>query len=200
MAGTIECVVKEASGALKESGAVYVKPLTYTTIDANAFLAHVEQNYHLDRGTIQSVLYKVVRQMSAFLEIGHRVELPYLGTFSLKVNSEVEKDENDVVSLKDPHYGGIRFSPSNELKAELYDTKFTLLSNEARKSNELTEEQALVCARELCNEYGGFLVQEFRAKAHISISYARKLVKALEEQGKLTCTYRGNQRMYSITE
>lgn len=195
---TIECRLRETSGALKDKGAVYVEPLTYSTISERAFLAYVEKNFQVQESEVLGTISAVVKQMIVFLQIGHKVEVPGLGTFSLKMKGDVERDEDGVLQMENARYSGIHFTPGRTFVRYLWDTKFSLMSHNVRQSYTLTEEAALDVVRELSGEFGWFIVKDFCGRAGVSYSYGRKVVKGLVESGKLIQRRGGRLSLYKV--
>lgn len=183
----VDCVIRKTTGALKDKDAYYVDPLTYSLIDGDALLGYVEKNFRVPSGQVLDAVYSVVEQMVCFLQIGHRVEVPGLGFFSVKMKAEVERDGEGVLQIKDARYAGIQFTPDKKFARRLMDTKFTLISHNAPLNyNHLTDEQALAIARELSRGGASFSLHQFYMKAEkISHTTALRLLKRLAKEGKL---------------
>ena len=164
----------------------FVEPTTYSRIDSEALLQYVEQNFQTHSGQVLAAISAVVKQMIVFLQIGHRVQVPGLGTFALKMKGEVERDGDGVLQLKDAQYTCIQFTPDKVFARTLHKTTFMLVSHDVRaKNTQLDDEHAMEIARDLCNRYGEFLVQDFGNRVDCSYGYARKVLKNLVLKGRL---------------
>lgn len=182
----VKCVFRRTTGALKDKEAYYVEPTTYSFIDSEALMLYVKDNYQMQPGPVMGALYSVMEQMAVLLQNGHRVQVPYLGTFSIKMKGDVVRDGKGVLQMKNARYAGIQFTPDKWFTRVLYNTKFELVSHEASLVyTDLDEEQAMEMVRDLCSSQGEFLIQDFGRRASCSYSYARKVLNQLVAEGKL---------------
>ena len=182
----VNCAILKTTGVLKDKDAYYVNPTTYSLIDAEKLLKYVEQHSRVPSSQVLGAVYSVVEELVDFLKIGHRVEVPGLGFFSIKMKAEVERDGNGVLQIKDARYAGIHFKPAKNFARRLMDTKFTLISNNAPLIyHHLTDEEALDIAGRLSSLRGYFGLQNFYLEARISPTYASRLLKRLAKEGKL---------------
>ena len=195
---TIKCFLRKASGALQDKDAVYVEPLTYSTMKGESLMAYLESNFNQDGEKARAMISALVKQMIVFLQIGHRVEVPGLGTFSLKMKGDVIRDKEGVLQLDNAQYAGIHFSPNKVFMRYLWNTKFSLVSHNVVMSYSLNEEVILRVARELCEENGFFLTKEFAARAGVSYSYTCKKLNELVASGKLLRRYSGRLKIYTM--
>ena len=193
----VNCIFRKTTGVLKDKDAYYVEALNYSLIDFDAFMLYMEQNYRVPSGQILGTVFSMVKQMVAFLQNGHRVEVLGLGTFSIKMKGDVVRDEDGVLQLKNARYAGIQFTPDKRFSRQMRNTKFVLLSHEAPLAySHIDEEQAMEIARDLCNERGSFLIQEFGSRVQCSYSYARKVLNNLAKTGRLV----KNSGLYSLPQ
>ena len=195
---TISCFLRKASGALQDKDAIYVEPLTYSTIKADSLMTHLQKNFQIDSGQLQGMISDLVKQMIVFLQIGHKVEVPGLGTFSLKMNGDVKRDSEGVLQIENARYGGIHFSPNKTFRKYLWNTKFSLISHNVVMSYSLNEDLILEIAHELCEKNGFFLTKEFSDRAVVSYSYACKILNDLVDSGKLLRRYSGRLKIYTM--
>ncbi|MBO4730587.1 MAG: HU family DNA-binding protein [Bacteroidaceae bacterium] len=195
---TISCLLRKASGALQDKDAIYVEPLNYSTIKAKSLLTHLQKRLQLDSGQVQAVISGLVKQMIVFLQIGHKVEVPGLGIFSLKMKGDVIRDSEGVLQIDNARYGGIHFSPCKTFRENLWDTKFSLFSHNVLMSYTLNEDLILEIARELCEENGFFLAKEFAARAVVSYSYTCKKLNELVAAGKVLRRCSGRLKIYTM--
>ena len=193
----VNCILRKTTGVLKDKDAYYVEALNYSLIDSDAFMQHLEQNFRVPAGEVFGTVYSMVKQMVAFLQNGHRVEVQGLGTFAIKMKGDVVRDGDGVLQLKNAQYAGIQFTPDKTFTRQMRKTKFELISHEAPLIySQVDEEQAMEFARELCNARGSFLIQEFRNKVQSSYSYARKVLNGLVNKGMLV----KNSGQYSLPQ
>lgn len=193
----IGCVIRKTTGVLKDKDVYYVEPTTYSLIDSEALLQYVEQNFQTHSGQVLAAVSAVVRQMIVFLQIGHRVQVPGLGTFALKMKGKVEPDGEGVLQLKEAKYTGIQFTPDKVFARILHKTTFTLVSHNVHANyTQIDDDQAMAIARDLCNTYGGFLVQDFGSRVGCSYGYARKVLNGLVNTGRLV----KHSRQYSLPQ
>ena len=188
----VKCGLKKAGGALKGRNVVYAEPVNYSTINADAFVEYVRQNCQ--------VMAAMVEQLLVFLTNGHRVTVPNLGSFMMKLKSEVGKDKNGKPILKNARFGGLRFIPGKKFSVMLKQTKFGLMSDYVRKVDGLSDENAKELARLLCEEQGFFLIADFRREARVSYTYARKVVNKMLADGFLTMRRSGQLCVYSLAQ
>ena len=195
---TIDCFFRKASGALQDKDAIYVEPLIYSTIKGETLLKHMHDRFNTDNGQVRAMISDMVKQMMVFLKIGHKVEVPGLGTFSLKMKGDVIRDSEGVLQIDNARYGGIHFSPCKTFRENLGDTKFSLFSHNVVMSYSLNEDLILEIARELCEKNGFFLTKEFAARAVVSYSYTCKILNDLVDSGKLLRRYSGRLKIYTM--
>lgn len=196
----VKCGLKKAGGALKGRNVVYAEPVNYSTISADAFVEYVRQNCQVGEAQVRSVMAAMVEQLLVFLTNGHRVTVPNLGSFMMKLKSEVGKDKNGKPILKNARFGGLRFIPGKKFSVMLKQTKFGLMSDYVRKVDGLSDENAKELARLLCEEQGFFLIADFRREARVSYTYARKVVNKMLADGFLTMHRSGRLCVYSLAQ
>lgn len=196
----VKCGLKKAGGALKGRNVVYAEPVNYSTINADAFVEYVRQNCQVGEAQVRSVMAAMVEQLLVFLTNGHRVTVPNLGSFMMKLKSEVGKDKNGKPILKNARFGGLRFIPGKKFSVMLKQTKFGLMSDYVRKVDGLSDENAKELARLLCEEQGFFLIADFRREARVSYTYARKVVNKMLADGFLTMRRSGQLCVYSLAQ
>ena len=142
----------------------------------------------------------MVEQLLVFLTNGHRVTVPNLGSFMMKLKSEVGKDKNGKPILKNARFGGLRFIPGKKFSVMLKQTKFGLMSDYVREVDGLSDENAKELARLLCEWQGFFLIADFRREARVSYTYARKVVNKMLADGFLTMRRSGQLCVYSLAQ
>lgn len=196
----VKCGLKKAGGALKGRNVVYAEPVNYSTISADAFVEYVRQNCQVGEAQVRSVMAAMVEQLLVFLTNGHRVTVPNLGSFMMKLKSEVGKDKNGKPILKNARFGGLRFIPGKKFSVMLKQTKFGLMSDYVREVDGLSDENAKELARLLCEWQGFFLIADFRREARISYTYARKVVNKMLADGFLTMRRSGQLCVYSLAQ
>lgn len=196
----VKCGLKKAGGALKGRNVVYAEPVNYSTISADAFVEYVRQNCQVGEAQVRSVMAAMVEQLLVFLTNGHRVTVPNLGSFMMKLKSEVGKDKNGKPILKNARFGGLRFIPGKKFSVMLKQTKFGLMSDYVREMDGLSDENAKELARLLCEWQGFFLIADFRREARVSYTYARKVVNKMLADGFLTMRRSGQLCVYSLAQ
>ena len=196
----VKCGLKKAGGALKGRNVVYAEPVNYSTISADAVVEYVRQNCQVGEAQVRSVMAAMVEQLLVFLTNGHRVTVPNLGSFMMKLKSEVGKDKNGKPILKNARFGGLRFIPGKKFSVMLKQTKFGLMSDYVREVDGLSDENAKELARLLCEWQGFFLIADFRREARISYTYARKVVNKMLADGFLTMRRSGQLCVYSLAQ
>ena len=196
----VQCGLKKAGGALKGRNVVYAEPVNYSTISADAFVEYVRQNCQVGEAQVRSVMAAMVEQLLVFLTNGHRVTVPNLGSFMMKLKSEVGKDKNGKPILKNARFGGLRFIPGKKFSVMLKQTKFGLMSDYVREVDGLSDENAKELARLLCEWQGFFLIADFRREARVSYTYARKVVNKMLADGFLTMRRSGQLCVYSLAQ
>ncbi|MBR1917383.1 MAG: hypothetical protein IJ832_06040 [Bacteroidaceae bacterium] len=196
----VKCGLKKAGGALKGRNVVYAEPVNYSTISADAFVEYVRQNCQVGEAQVRSVMAAMVEQLLVFLTNGHRVTVPNLGSFMMKLKSEVGKDKNGKPILKNARFGGLRFIPGKKFSVMLKQTKFGLMSDYVREVDGLSDENAKELARLLCEWQGFFLIADFRREARVSYTYARKVVNKMLADGFLTMRRSGQLCVYSLAQ
>lgn len=196
----VKCGLKKAGGAFKGRNVVYAEPVNYSTISADAFVEYVRQNCQVGEAQVRSVMAAMVEQLLVFLTNGHRVTVPNLGSFMMKLKSEVGKDKNGKPILKNARFGGLRFIPGKKFSVMLKQTKFGLMSDYVREVDGLSDENAKELARLLCEWQGFFLIADFRREARVSYTYARKVVNKMLADGFLTMRRSGQLCVYSLAQ
>ena len=192
--------LKKAGGAFNGLNVVYAEPVNYSTISADAFVEYVRQNCQVGEAQVRSVMAAMVEQLLVFLTNGHRVTVPNLGSFMMKLKSEVGKDKNGKPILKNARFGGLRFIPGKKFSVMLKQTKFGLMSDYVREVDGLSDENAKELARLLCEWQGFFLIADFRREARVSYTYARKVVNKMLADGFLTMRRSGQLCVYSLAQ
>ena len=196
----VKCGLKKAGGALKGRNVVYAEPVNYSTISADAFVEYVRQNCQVGEAQVRSVMAAMVEQLLVFLTNGHRGTGTNLGSFMMKLKSEVGKDKNGKPILKNARFGGLRFIPGKKFSVMLKQTKFGLMSDYVREVDGLSDENAKELAWLLCEWQGFFLIADFRREARVSYTYARKVVNKMLADGFLTMRRSGQLCVYSLAQ
>ena len=197
---SVKCVLKKSGGVLQSLNKVYPEVASFSRIDAENFMNYLAQNYQVGRAQVASVMEAVADQLAMFLMIGHTVEVPRIGTFSLTVDGRAEQDGEGHWHLKDERLGRVVLKPSTPLLAKLEQTKFELVNDIVKEHPKPSMEQALGVMQTLCGRDGFFTIQTFRQATGCSHYIAKKAINALIAEGKVVSTNNGHSFIYRIAE
>ncbi|MBQ7741410.1 MAG: hypothetical protein IJT90_00565 [Bacteroidaceae bacterium] len=197
---TVKCKLRKVSGTLQDTNKFYAEAIRYSRIDADAFVDYMATNSQLGRPGIMGTLAGVAETMLYFLQTGHSVEVPELGTFSINVKASAEQDEDGKWQLKDAQVRRLQFTPNPRLRDLLKATKFELADESLRKVPLYSRESSLDVIKKLCQRDGNVTLQTYRHETGCSDYRARKTFKRLVNEGHLTETQSGRITVYSLAE
>ena len=193
----INCYLKSVGGFLQSEDLSYPAVIDAGRIDGDAFVDSMEVNDKLPRGQVLAVLDGVCTELLRFLELGHTVEVPGLGVFSLDVKGKVVTNESGRKVVADGK-AVINFMPKSVLRRGVETADFKIVNEKVAPSRSLSDEEAIVVATKLFDEMGFFLQRHFAEAACISQSYASRLLGELVKKGKLDCDRTGRVIVYKL--
>lgn len=195
---SVYCVVKSASGAQRESGRIYPMVANYSRIRADEFLDMLERNEGINRAYAAAVLMAAAEQMCRMVKLGHSVELPYFGTFTMSMKGTATLDEQGEAGLQDARFWKLRFSPTARVRDSLRDTDFKLLSTEVQTVKDADAVPSKEICRKLTDEMGVFCAKDFQNEAQISHALTLRILAGMVEDGSLNVMRKGRMRLYSL--
>ncbi|MGN1214528.1 MAG: hypothetical protein ACI4TR_06485 [Bacteroidaceae bacterium] len=194
----IKCYLKAAGGFMQSEDLSYPAVVDAGRIDGEAFVDSMEVNNKVPRGQALAVLNGVSVELLRFLELGHSVEVPGLGVFSLDVKGKVATNENGNKKVADGK-AVINFMPKSVLRRGVESADFEIVNENVAPSRSLSNEEAMAVAEKLCDEMGFFMQRHFAEAACVSQSYASRLLGGLVKNGKLTCERTGRIIVYKLS-
>ena len=105
-------------------GKVYATLARYSTIGTPELINYLLQNSQVGAGEARRVIEGLLEQFRVFLPNGHAVRIDGLGTFSLRMRSDVEQDEDGKYVLKNARIDKVNFVPDRRLVMELNKINF----------------------------------------------------------------------------
>ena len=176
-------------------GKVYATLARYSTITTPELINYLLQNSQVGAGEARRVIEGLLEQFKVFLPNGHAIKIDGLGTFSLRMRSDVELDEDGKYVLKNARINKVNFVPDRRLVMELNKINFLPPKADLTNVRHLTDEEAEALALSMLGESGFFMIEDFMYSAHVSRSTAYRHLKKLVERGLL---YRGGGRGRAI--
>lgn len=196
----IKCRLKATGGAMLQNGIVYPKVVSAGRIDATSLVDMMVRNGNMSRSQVLAVLSSLAGVIEDMVLQGHSVEVPWLGVFEPKIKGKVETARNGKPAITDPH-GSVAFKAKKSITDKFKEVNYRLVSPAVHTNTTLTTEQATITVGKLAEQNGGiFSVHDFANAAGASHSYAGKVLRLLEEQGKLICINMGRMFVYKPTE
>ena len=194
----IKCKLRKVSGTLQDTDKFYPEAMHYSRIDAEAFLDYLLTNSQIGRPNAMGTLAGVAEAMLYFLQMGHSVEVPELGTFSIKVKAKAVQDEDGKWQMKNAQVRRLQFTPCPRLRDLLKDTDFELASESLRKTALYSVGSSLYVVEKLCQRDGYVTVQTYRHETGCSEYIARKTFKRLVKEGHVTEIRSGRTTIYRL--
>ena len=180
----INCRLKASSGCLRKEAYVYPVVVDAGRIDGGAFVDAVVGNCNITRGTVLAVLSGVLSELMTFLSLGHSVEVPDVGVFSLKVRGKVRENKNGNKVIEGGRLS-VQFTPRSVMRRELDEASLRVVSGRVAESVVMTEEKALEKSAELLDETGFFVCRQFADYTGISLSASYIVLDGLAAAGLL---------------
>lgn len=175
----IKCCLKAGSGIFKGADIVYPSALDAGRISARKFVEGIEHNCQIGMAQTQAVLSAVASELQKYLELGHSVEIPGLGTFSLEIKGKVGETPTGAKTIENAK-AVVGFLPKVDMRRSLQNAKCKIVSDKVARSRSLTEDESLEIAAKLLDENGYFVQRQFAGAAGVSQGYASKLLRQLE--------------------
>ena len=180
----INCRLKASSGCLRKEAYVYPVVVDAGRIDGGAFVDAVVGNCNITRGTVLAVLSGVLSELMTFLSLGHSVEVPDVGVFSLKVRGKVRENKNGNKVIEGGRLS-VQFTPRSAMRRELDEASLRVVSGRVAESVVMTEEKALEKSAELLDETGFFVCRQFADYTGMSLSASYVVLDNLATAGLL---------------
>ena len=176
-------------------GKVYATLARYSTITTQEVINYLLKNSQVGAGEVRRVIEGLLEQFMVFLPNGHAIKIDGLGTFSLRMRSDVEQNEEGKYVLKNARVDKVNFVPDRRLVMELNKINFLPPMADLTNVRHLTDEEAEALALDLLGESGFFMIEDFMYSARVSYSTAYRHLKKMVECGVL---YRGGGRGRAI--
>lgn len=196
----VKCKLRKVSGVLKDTDKFFPEAINFSRIDADRFLDSIANNSQVGRPQVQSTMAAVAENMLYFLQNGHSVEVPYLGTISLAIKGSVEKDEKGKFVLKDAQFRRLELQPSVSLLRQLKQTKFELATSSVKKMPISSREDVLGVVQKLCERDGYVTIQTYCHTTGSSPYMTKKALKSLLNEGLIIETHSGRIAIYRLAE
>lgn len=191
----INCRLKASSGCLRKEAYVYPVVVDAGRIDGGAFVDAVVGNCNITRGTVLAVLSGVLSELMTFLSLGHSVEVPDVGVFSLKVRGKVRENKNGNKVIEGGRLS-VQFTPRSAMRRELDEASLRVVSGRVAESVVMSEEEALEVSAELLRETGFFVCRQFADYTGMSLSAAYVLLDGLAAGGLIKIYKTGGLKTY----
>lgn len=180
----INCRLKASSGCLRKEAYVYPVVVDAGRIDGGVFVDAVVGNCNITRGTVLAVLSGVLSELMTLLSLGHSVEVPDMGIFSLKVRGKVRENKKGNKVIEDGRLA-VQFTPKSAMRRELDEASLRVVSGRVAESVVMTEEEALEKSAELLDENGFFVCRQFADYTGMSLSASYVVLDRLAAAGLL---------------
>lgn len=194
----IKCKLRKVSGTLHDTDKFFPEAMHYSRIDAEAFLDYLLTNSQIGRPNAMGTLAGVAEAMLYFLQMGHSVEVPELGTFSLKVKAKAVQDEDGKWQMKNAQVRRLQFTPCPRLRDLLKATDFELASESLRRTPIYSINSSIDVVKKLCQRDGNVTVQTYCHETGSSDYIARKTFKRLVKEGHVTEIRSGRTIIYQL--
>lgn len=173
---------RQLKGARGELYARTVGGQRYSTDD---LAVAIERGTTASRADIRLVLDALAREMTWQLRSGNTVSIDGLGTFSVAMKGDIDRDRTGRLLLKNAAVKTVRFRPCRELRNGFRGVEFTRSRHLGIHSAAVTEEQMMAVARRLCEEDIAFSARRFRYELGLTKTTAWERLQRLVEAGKL---------------
>ena len=164
-------------------GKVYATLVRYSTITTDELMRYMLQNSHVGAGEARRVVEGLLEQFRTFLPNGHSIKIDGLGTFSLRMRSEVEKDKNGKYVLKNPRIDKVNFVPDKRLLHELSKITFCPPMADLTNVRHFSEAEAEELALRMLGNASYFFVEDYAIVAGVSKATAYRRLKQLVQRG-----------------
>lgn len=191
----IKCYLRATGGFMQTNGKVYPAVMEAGKIKGHGLEEQISKNSNLPNGMVKAVLSGLSLEIKKYLALGHSVEVPGLGIFSLDVKGNVKEAGSGEKVIEDGRVV-VKFMPNISLRRVLDDSEFEIVSENVHQSKSLTEEEAYEKVAKLLDETGFFVCRDLVEATGVSRVYADKILDRLVAQGKLVVEKLGRQKMY----
>lgn len=182
---SVKCVIRQSGGLKTSKEKLYPEVVNASTITEEEFAEMVCRNRSLQPAHVKAVLTGVWETAGELLSLGHRVRIDGLGSLSLSMKGALRRDNRGVIQLKDASVRTVRILPSRKLVDRASRCNFALVSHDVIKRASADMETATTVARTLLSDKTFFVCSDFRERAAMSRTLARKMLDAMEEKGLL---------------
>lgn len=180
----LKCYIRKSNKVgQNEDGTLFPALLTYNTVTTEEFMDKLLSNCQIGAAQARMVLAGMAELLAQQLSDGHTVKLDGFGTFSLKMSGGIKKGRNGQLTLDEPRVSQVRFTPDGILRQTLEQVKFELLHHGVSSPRKMTADEAEAVARELLDEQGSFLTNDFVERTRLSKSSAYRLLHQLKANG-----------------
>lgn len=164
-------------------GELYVRPIVNQVKTTEDLADQIEHMTTASRSDIRLVLDALSRELAWELLQGNSVRIDGLGTFSITMQGDIDRDSIGRLLLRNAAVRSVRFRPGQELMRELSRAEFTSAYHRGRHSTEVTEEEVRAAVVQLTEGGDVFSSRQFRHSLGLTASTARKHLLRLQEEG-----------------
>ncbi|MCR5078111.1 MAG: HU family DNA-binding protein [Prevotella sp.] len=176
----------KTSGAIRHNAEFRAITVENETVGMKRIQQRIGQSTTLTPADITAAITALKTEIADELKMGNKVHLPGIGFFSLGVKGELYEDpQSHNHRLRNARVRTVRFNPDTEFRLALADTKFTNRTDVLGKSSVPTADEVKLTLDSLFAKSPVITVNDLCRQMPLSRSYAYKLVKQLEENGKL---------------
>lgn len=163
-----------------------IRPKMRVLRHTDELAAEIEGRCTLTRTDVMAVLSALSNVLGEELLAGNRVQLDGIGTFGISVDGEVKRDKNGRPLLHEAHVRDVLFKPSVDLKSRMGAAQFTTQHVVARQSRaDISDDEVRAALTALSEKASFFTLADFAATLGLTISTARRRLKALLASGTI---------------
>lgn len=188
---SIKCIIRSLKEPHTGKENVYPYVVNAPTINEEAFIDFVCTNRQLERAQVKAVLDGVSTSLGELLSLGHLVKVDGIGSFSVDVKGQLERDKRGVLQLKDAKVKSVKVKPSARLMKELGDCRFSLIHHDTIQPTNVNLDDARKAVADLLNEKPFFSSVELQRVIGSSSPHVLKLLKEMEQDHTLVRTRMG---------
>lgn len=175
---------------------MFPKLITYSTIDTDELVDMLHRNCGVNPGDTLKVVAGMGQVMAEMLSNGHRIHVRGLGTFALSLKGNIKEKDDGTKALDNVYINKVVYTPDKRLMRDLCAAKVGLATQTVFASHTLNQDTALNAANAVLKRDGVILTETFAGEANVSLTYARRWLTRLTDNGLLVRQGSRNRYLY----
>lgn len=177
------------------TGELIARPIVQQTCSLDRLMKRIEEYTAATEGDVALVISALKHEIVHELLQGNNVCIDGLGTFSIAMKGDIERNSLNRLVLKNAAVKSVRFIPSTELMGKLSGASFARAQHRGHHSSKVSDDEVRNAAMELTEGGKVFTSKEFRSHLGLAATSARKHLLKLQEEGII---YNKGGRRYAL--